>query len=83
MKENWAEKFEGLSGVKIWFRLRLSLAKNSNVMFHGLLVGFQIITEESWQIVLCQVNVAWWLDQLEIRLDSAEVQVEVKAELGN
>ena len=27
MNENWAEKFEGLSEVKNWFGLGLSLAK--------------------------------------------------------
>ena len=35
------------SGVKNCFRLGLSLAKNSNAMFNGLLVGFEMFTEES------------------------------------
>ena len=48
MKENWAEKLEGSSGVRNWFGLGLSLAKkNSTAMCNGLLVGFEIITEES------------------------------------
>ena len=48
MNENWAEKLEGLSWVKDRFGLGLSLAKkNSNAMFNGLLVGFEMITEES------------------------------------
>ena len=40
MDENWAEELKGLSGVKN--RLWLSLAKNSNAMFNGLFVGFEI-----------------------------------------
>ena len=51
MNENSAEKLEGLSGVKNRFGLRLSLAKINNAMFIGLLVGFEMITEESYQIV--------------------------------
>ena len=47
MNENEAEKLEGLSGVKNRFRFGLSLAKNSNAMFNGLLVGFEMFTEES------------------------------------
>ena len=48
MKENWAEKLEGSSGVRNWFGLGLSLAKkNSTAMCNGLLVGFEMITEES------------------------------------
>ena len=36
------------SGVKNCFRLGLSLAKkNCNAMFNGLLVGFEMFTEES------------------------------------
>ena len=46
VNENWAEKFEGLSGVKNWFGLGLSLEKNSNAMFNALLVGFEMITDE-------------------------------------
>ena len=47
MNEYLAEKLEGLSGVKNRFGLGLSLAKNSNAMFNGLLVALEMITEES------------------------------------
>ena len=53
MNDNLAGKLEGLSEVKNRFGLGLSLAKNSNGMFFGLFVGFEMITEESLQIVLC------------------------------
>ena len=48
MKENLAEKLEGSSGVRNWFGLGLSLAKkNQHCYVYGLLVGFEMITEES------------------------------------
>ena len=53
MNDNLAGKLEGLSEIKNRFGLGLSLAKNSNGMFFGLFVGFEMITEESLQIVLC------------------------------
>ena len=48
MNENWAEKIEGLSGIKTRFGLGLSLAKkHSKATFNKWLVGFEMITEES------------------------------------
>ena len=47
-QKNLAEKLEGSNGVRNWFGLGLSLAKKNNTaMCNGLLVGFEMITEES------------------------------------
>ena len=41
-----------------WVWTFAELGKNSNAMFNGLLVGFEMITEQSYQIVLCQINLS-------------------------
>ena len=43
MHENWVKKLEGSTGVNVRLGLGLSMAKHSNAMFNGLLVGLEMV----------------------------------------